>query len=64
VFAIQCLWSRVTGPQDRSPSLAVGALSWKEKENSDVSVCEERWFGVKYLTGEMENEDEETALYD
>lgn len=45
----------MTGPQDRSLSWAVGALSWKEKENSDVSVCEERWSGVKCLAGEIEN---------
>lgn len=45
----------MTGPQNRSPSLPVGALSWKERENSDVSVCEERWSAVKCLAGEMEN---------
>lgn len=63
MFGLQCVYytgSVVTsdwaaGPQDRSPSRAVGAPSWKEKVNSDVSVCEERWSGVKYLSGELES---------
>ncbi len=68
MFGLQCVYytvSVVTSDWAAGPQSQPGGWSsfLEEKENSDVSVCEERWSGVKYLES-YTSEDEETALND